>query len=281
MACRRRWGGGAVRHRAGGGRPRARARTGAGARGRARVLAPGGALIVSVPNFGHWYVRARALLGHLRLRPARPPRSHPRAFLHAAQHRARAAAGAVSDGALARHGTAARRARAATAGKAHAPCEGCWTARPWRSGPTLFGYQFIYHCEASPATAPCRRVAARPVTETARRPRRAHGPSTGGSPLRLAAALAATARLGCGELSVLAQVVCAARATELHVLLRRRLPVPRPGAHPEPEPGIPARATVRALLPDHPAARQAARRAVAGQLRAGPRRRARRSTRAR
>ena len=27
------------------------------------LLAPGGRLIVSVPNFGHWYVRLRTVLG--------------------------------------------------------------------------------------------------------------------------------------------------------------------------------------------------------------------------
>ena len=48
----------------------------------ARLLAPDGVLVASVPNFGHWYPRLRVLLGTVRLRPARHPRSNPSSVLH-------------------------------------------------------------------------------------------------------------------------------------------------------------------------------------------------------
>ena len=58
----------------------------------------GGEILVSVPNFGHWYPRAPGRARPLRLRPARSARPRPRPVLHPPQLRAarRARAGCGS-----------------------------------------------------------------------------------------------------------------------------------------------------------------------------------------
>ncbi len=69
------------------GRRRARARARARRRARPRPAIcwrPAASLIVSVPNFGHWYPRLRVAVGPVRLRPPRHPRPRPRALLHPA-----------------------------------------------------------------------------------------------------------------------------------------------------------------------------------------------------
>ena len=66
------------------------------------VLAPGGRLLVSVPNFGHWYPRLRVAARTLRLRPPRDPRRRARPLLHpdgASSGSSTAAAGTPCSGA--------------------------------------------------------------------------------------------------------------------------------------------------------------------------------------
>ncbi|MGA2471195.1 MAG: bifunctional glycosyltransferase/class I SAM-dependent methyltransferase [Solirubrobacteraceae bacterium] len=115
----------------------------------ARILSSAGALIVSVPNFGHWYVRVRALLGIFDYdQRGLLDRTHVRFFtrrsiereLHAAGLRTvRAHVTGLPLDVLARGGRPGKRAvsvldRAAVA-----------------LFPTLFGYQLLYQCETSPA----------------------------------------------------------------------------------------------------------------------------------
>ncbi|HVA19028.1 MAG TPA: bifunctional glycosyltransferase/class I SAM-dependent methyltransferase, partial [Solirubrobacteraceae bacterium] len=114
-----------------------------------RVLVPRGALIASVPNFGHWYVRTRALLGifdydqrglldrtHVRFFTRR---SIERELQRAGFNTVRTAVTGLPLEVIVRDGGKGRTLlrlldRAAVSMR-----------------PTLFGYQFLYHCEMSPA----------------------------------------------------------------------------------------------------------------------------------
>jgi 2-polyprenyl-3-methyl-5-hydroxy-6-metoxy-1,4-benzoquinol methylase len=116
----------------------------------AGVLAPRGALIVSVPNFGHWYVRARALLGIFDYdQRGLLDRTHVRFFTRRSIERELRDAGLKT---VRKHVTGL-------------PLDVLAEGRP-RPGkrtigvldraavalfPTLFGYQLLYQCETSPA----------------------------------------------------------------------------------------------------------------------------------
>jgi 2-polyprenyl-3-methyl-5-hydroxy-6-metoxy-1,4-benzoquinol methylase len=112
------------------------------------VLTPRGALIVSVPNFAHWYVRARALLGIFDYdQRGLLDRGHVRFFTRRSIERELRQAGfrvvrtqftGLPLDVLTHDGGSARRVvgvldRVAVAIR-----------------PTLFAYQLIYHCESSP-----------------------------------------------------------------------------------------------------------------------------------
>jgi glycosyltransferase involved in cell wall biosynthesis/ubiquinone/menaquinone biosynthesis C-methylase UbiE len=115
-----------------------------------RLLVTRGALIVSVPNFGHWYVRARALLGIFDYdQRGLLDRTHVRFFTRRSIQRELRQAGfktvrthvtglpleVLSRGTGGLGGGAVRLLdRAAVAIR-----------------PTLFGYQLLYHCETSAA----------------------------------------------------------------------------------------------------------------------------------
>jgi SAM-dependent methyltransferase len=113
-----------------------------------RVLTPGGRLIVSVPNFGHWYVRARALLGTFDYDDrGLLDRTHVRFFTRRSIERelrkahfrvVRSRVTGLPFEVFSRDG-ASGATLAKTLDRAAA------TVRP-----TLFGYQFIYLCEAPP-----------------------------------------------------------------------------------------------------------------------------------
>jgi 2-polyprenyl-3-methyl-5-hydroxy-6-metoxy-1,4-benzoquinol methylase len=112
------------------------------------VLTPRGTLIVSVPNFAHWYVRARALLGIFDYdQRGLLDRGHVRFFTRRSIERELRQAGfkvvrtqftGLPLDVLTHDGGSARRVvgvldRVAVAIR-----------------PTLFAYQLIYHCESSP-----------------------------------------------------------------------------------------------------------------------------------
>jgi 2-polyprenyl-3-methyl-5-hydroxy-6-metoxy-1,4-benzoquinol methylase len=113
------------------------------------VLAPGGLLILSVPNFGHWYVRGRALLGIFDYdQRGLLDRTHVHFFTRRSLERELRQAGfrtvrtqvtGLPFDVLARHG-------GKLAKLAKLIDRATVTIRP-----TLFGYQFVYQCEASPA----------------------------------------------------------------------------------------------------------------------------------
>jgi len=113
------------------------------------VMVPRGALIASVPNFGHWYVRARAVLGVFDYdQRGLLDRTHVRFFTRRSIERQLRQAGfkimrtqvtGLPLDVLARNGRNGKRVvrvldRAAAAIR-----------------PTLFGYQFVYHCEIGSA----------------------------------------------------------------------------------------------------------------------------------
>jgi 2-polyprenyl-3-methyl-5-hydroxy-6-metoxy-1,4-benzoquinol methylase len=118
-----------------------------------RVLVPGGRLIVSVPNFGHWYVRARTVLGMFDYdERGLLDRTHVRFFTRRSIERE------LRD---ARFRTVRSRvtglpfevfSRDASSGGAARTLDRAAAA----IRPTLFAYQFIYLCEAPPAHAPPR-----------------------------------------------------------------------------------------------------------------------------
>ncbi|HXR14194.1 MAG TPA: bifunctional glycosyltransferase/class I SAM-dependent methyltransferase [Solirubrobacteraceae bacterium] len=114
-----------------------------------RVLVPRGTLIASVPNFGHWYVRTRAVLGIFDYdQRGLLDRTHVRFFTRRSIERELARAGFTTVRkqvtglpleVIARDGGKGRTLlrlldRAVVALR-----------------PTLFGYQFLYHCEMNPA----------------------------------------------------------------------------------------------------------------------------------
>jgi 2-polyprenyl-3-methyl-5-hydroxy-6-metoxy-1,4-benzoquinol methylase len=113
------------------------------------VLAPRGVLIASVPNFGHWYARVRTALGlfdydqrgildcgHVRFFSRR---GILRRLKRAGYSIVRSETTGLPLEVLARDGGAAIRAL-------HAADRVAVSAYP-----TLFGYQFVYQCEAGPA----------------------------------------------------------------------------------------------------------------------------------
>jgi SAM-dependent methyltransferase len=112
------------------------------------VLVPGGTLLVSVPNFGHWYARGRTALGLFDYdQRGVLDRGHVRFFTRRSLRRRLRAAGFVvareeATGlpldVLASGQSGFRRAIAAIDRLAVA-------ARP-----TLFGYQFVCMCELPP-----------------------------------------------------------------------------------------------------------------------------------
>jgi SAM-dependent methyltransferase len=115
-----------------------------------RLLVPRGTLIVSVPNFGHWYARGRTLLGAFDYdQRGLLDRGHVRFFTRRSIERELRDAGFTTTrkgvtglplDVLTRKGGIGKRLlrtvdRAAVAAR-----------------PTLFGYQLVYHCEAPPAS---------------------------------------------------------------------------------------------------------------------------------
>jgi len=117
-----------------------------------RILAPRGALIVSVPNFGHWYVRVRTLLGMFDYDQRGPlDRTHVRFFTRRTierelrRARLRIVRSRVTGLPFDVLWPGGRRKRQVVKALDHAAT----VIRP-----TLFGYQFVYHCEASSAPAP-------------------------------------------------------------------------------------------------------------------------------
>jgi 2-polyprenyl-3-methyl-5-hydroxy-6-metoxy-1,4-benzoquinol methylase len=114
-----------------------------------KLLVPRGALIASVPNFGHWYVRARALLGIFDYdQRGLLDRTHIRFFTRRSIERE-----------LRRAGFRTVRSEvtglpldviANDRGKGRALVS-LLDRVVVAMRPTLFGYQFLYHCEMSPA----------------------------------------------------------------------------------------------------------------------------------
>ena len=114
-----------------------------------RGLAPGGEILVSVPNFGHWYPRGRIAVRQVRLRPARAARPWPRPVLHprlrrdahrqlrSADHRP-ATVGTPFD-TLADGGPPRRERLASGAARTDRVATRVW--------PRMFGYQFLYRLE--------------------------------------------------------------------------------------------------------------------------------------
>ena len=113
-----------------------------------RILAPGGVLILSVPNFGHWYVRGRAVLGIFDYdRRGLLDQTHVHFFTRRSLERELRQAGfrtvrtqvtGLPFDVLARNGGKLTKL-------AKLVDRAAVTIRP-----TLFGYQFVYQCEASP-----------------------------------------------------------------------------------------------------------------------------------
>jgi 2-polyprenyl-3-methyl-5-hydroxy-6-metoxy-1,4-benzoquinol methylase len=121
-------------------------------------LAPGGSVIVSVPNFAHWYPRARVALGRFDYdRRGILDQDHVRFFTKASFERMLAAAGyrvrrwetvGLPFDVLDRVPDAARRdRRVRLAGARRIDKVGTWM---W---PTMFAYQFLYEVEPDPGPA--------------------------------------------------------------------------------------------------------------------------------
>ncbi len=110
----------------------------------ARVLRPGGSLIVCVPNFGHWYPRFRTLLGRFDYdQRGTLDRGHLRFFTRRSIKRLLGARGSSCAGSS-RSGCpstwSASSAGAAGCGRSTRVALAIW--------PTLFGYQFILEAES-------------------------------------------------------------------------------------------------------------------------------------
>ena len=114
-----------------------------------KILAPGGFLILSVPNFGHWYVRGRALLGIFDYdERGLLDRTHVHFFTRRSLERE-----------LRQAGFRTMRTRVtgrpfdvlARRGGKLAKASKQLDRAALMLRPTLFAYQFVYECEASPA----------------------------------------------------------------------------------------------------------------------------------
>ncbi len=113
------------------------------------VLAPRGALIVSVPNFGHWYVRARALLGIFDYdQRGLLDRSHVRFFTQRSIERELHQAGFTT---VRRHCTGLPLDVLTPGSGTARRVVGMLDRAAVALRPQLFAYQFLYHCETSPA----------------------------------------------------------------------------------------------------------------------------------
>jgi glycosyltransferase involved in cell wall biosynthesis len=114
------------------------------------VLLPRGALIVSVPNFGHWYVRARALLGIFDYdQRGLLDRTHVRFFTRRSIERELRKAGFT----IVRTHVTGLPLEVLTPerGKIRSAI-GLLDRAGVLMRPTLFGYQLVYHCETGPET---------------------------------------------------------------------------------------------------------------------------------
>ena len=114
-------------------------------------LAPGGEVLVSVPNFGHWYPRGRVAVGRFDYdQRGLLDHGHVRFFtrrtLRAAGRAVRAARSSSADGRLARStsSSAAATTRASPGSPAASARVDRAATRAW---PTMFGYQFLYRLE--------------------------------------------------------------------------------------------------------------------------------------
>lgn len=118
------------------------------------VLAPGGTVLASVPNFGHWYPRARVALGRFDYdRRGILDAGHVRFFTRRSFERLAASQGfAVAR----REATGLPLEVAARGGSGSVPASGAagWLARLDRAAvglrPELFGYQFLYELRPEP-----------------------------------------------------------------------------------------------------------------------------------
>jgi 2-polyprenyl-3-methyl-5-hydroxy-6-metoxy-1,4-benzoquinol methylase len=117
-----------------------------------RILAPRGALIVSVPNVGHWYVRGRMLLGMFDYDQRGPlDRTHVRFFTRRTVERElRHARFSIARS----HVTGLPLDVLSGGGGRHLRLIKALDRATTSIRPTLFGYQFVYHCEAIPTPAP-------------------------------------------------------------------------------------------------------------------------------
>ena len=117
-----------------------------------RVMVPRGALLVSVPNFGHWYVRARALLGIFDYdQRGLLDSTHVRFFTRRSIERMLRRTGFN----IVRRETTGLPLEVVRGegGKGTGVIDMLDRATV-AIRPTLFGYQFAYHCELSPAPSP-------------------------------------------------------------------------------------------------------------------------------
>jgi 2-polyprenyl-3-methyl-5-hydroxy-6-metoxy-1,4-benzoquinol methylase len=117
-----------------------------------RLLRPRGALIVSVPNFAHWYVRVRAMFGIIDYdRRGILDRTHVRFFTRRSIERDLRGAGFQP---VRRHVTGLpldvlARGRGRFSNALRLLDRAMVGIRP-----TLFGYQFLYHCAVAPTSVP-------------------------------------------------------------------------------------------------------------------------------
>ncbi|EWT02885.1 glycosyltransferase [Intrasporangium oryzae NRRL B-24470] len=113
-------------------------------------LAPGGTILVSIPNFGHWYPRGRVALGRFDYDQRGPlDHGHVRFFTRASFERLVASCGlrvAVRDTVGSPVDVLARGREGRALGKV-ASSVGAADRLATRTWPTMFGYQFLYQLE--------------------------------------------------------------------------------------------------------------------------------------
>ena len=120
------------------------------------LLAPGGVLIGSTPNFGHWYPRIRTMFGLFDYDQRGVLSSaHVRFFTRRGLHYRFRAAGLK----VAHEETAGSPIAALSHGTTSAAaCCACLIG-PWCRRPEVFGYQMVFMCEPSVAAATSARAA--------------------------------------------------------------------------------------------------------------------------